>query len=195
MTNSAPFSASQILAVPSPDAVTTRRPDGEKAADTTALSCPRNVAIRFPLFAFQSRAVLSMEAVTNLCPSGEKAASNKSLSCPRSTASSAPVSCSRYRSRLIPGRGDNLLAIAGKCCCKNRIFVSAQHFDLYSGTRVPNDGGVISRCRQDHSSVGREHRGINLTEVVQDSDLHCGLRIPNSRGAIPRCGNHATTIG
>src|SRR5262249_59076179 len=56
------------------EAVTMRDPSGLKAAEYTALSCPRRTAISLPVAVSQMRAVPSCDAVTMRDPSGLKAA-------------------------------------------------------------------------------------------------------------------------
>ena len=68
----APVPASHNRAVLSDDAVTTRVPSGEKAADPTTRSCPLNTAITAPLPASHKRAVLSHDEVTTSLPSGKR---------------------------------------------------------------------------------------------------------------------------
>ncbi len=69
-----PLAASQMRAVPSSLAVTTRVPSGLKAAEATALVWPRRSVSSLPLAASQMRAVPSSLAVTTRVPSGLKAA-------------------------------------------------------------------------------------------------------------------------
>ncbi len=59
------FSESQILAVPSADAVTILSPTGEKQAERTSSACPRKVKMQSPEALHQHFAVWSLEAVTN----------------------------------------------------------------------------------------------------------------------------------
>ena len=70
---SRPLFASQIRAVLSPEAVTTRVPSGENAAPTTVASCLRRTSSR-PFSTSQIRAVWSADAVTTRVPSRENEA-------------------------------------------------------------------------------------------------------------------------
>jgi hypothetical protein len=73
-----PLAESQMRAVLSRDAVTTRFPSGLKAADQTMSSCPRRTMLSFSVAASQTCTVLSTDAVTMRFPSGLKAAGPKS---------------------------------------------------------------------------------------------------------------------
>ena len=77
-----PVATSQIRAVSSCEAVTTRAPSGEKAALLTPRSWPLRTLIVLPVVTSQIRAVLSDDAVTTRVPSGEKAAELTSPSWP-----------------------------------------------------------------------------------------------------------------
>jgi NAD(P)-dependent dehydrogenase (short-subunit alcohol dehydrogenase family) len=73
--------ASQMRAVSSAEAVTTRSPLGSNAAAKTMSPCCSGLPIGSPVRASQMRAVVSAEAVTTRSPVGSKAAASTSSAC------------------------------------------------------------------------------------------------------------------
>jgi len=88
-----PVSASQTRAVPSSEAVTTRRPSGLNTAERTESSCCKGRPTGLPVSASQTRAVWSSEAVTTRRPSGLNPANVTAPWCLSSAAGNHHLSC------------------------------------------------------------------------------------------------------
>src|SRR5262245_37341254 len=97
-----PVATSQMTALASQPPVTTRSPDGEKAADQTALVCPASFNGESGLSRFQSLIVLSTLPVMIHRPSGEKATALTWLLCPLNSRSSLPEVASQRLAVLSP---------------------------------------------------------------------------------------------
>jgi hypothetical protein len=98
--------------------------------------------------------------------------------------------------RLVPGAGENALAVGRESDGEDSTCVSLERRDRGAGRRVPQPRGLVVGAGENALGVGREGDGADKAFVsLEGRDRGAGRRVPQLCRVVPRASENAPAVG